>query len=189
MRFGDRFKDAAEAARNDIVDHGLLYNPLAVHGVHMSGPNERDRAVMQRAISLGAPDPFSLITHDEVVALTGLPVGGPSLTYADDDLGVRFDAQGTDRSWSFGVHVGHAVDASTPFDPKRWYDWMTALLDGAESIRLGDCARYRDGLLYVLGEGRAFYVMVDAPQGSPTKEWAVRLARRVLERFATGAAS
>ena len=37
-------------------------------------------------MALGAPDPFTLITHDEVVALTGLPVGGASLTYADDDL-------------------------------------------------------------------------------------------------------
>ena len=27
-----------------------------------------------------APDPYSLITHDEVVALTGIPVGGPFLT-------------------------------------------------------------------------------------------------------------
>lgn len=189
MRFGDRFRDAAEAARNDIVEHGLLHNRMAVHGVHMSAPTERDKAVIQRAVALGAPDPFSLITHDEVVALTGLPVGGPTLTYTDDDLGVRFDAQGADRSWSFGVHAGHAVNESTPFDPQRWYEWMTDLLVGAEPVPLGDSARYRDGLLYVLGRNRAFYVMVDAPDGSPTKTWAVRLATRVLERFASGAAS
>jgi hypothetical protein len=30
--------------------------------------------------------------------------------------------------------------------------------------------------------------MVDAPDGSPTREWAVRLGQRVLERFAAGLA-
>jgi hypothetical protein len=43
-------------------------------------------------------------------------------------------------------------------------------------------------LLYILGQGRAFYVLVDAPDGSPTREWALRLGRRVLERFAAGLA-
>ena len=188
MTFGDRFKDAAEAAREDIVDRGMLHNRVAARGVHMSAPTGRDHAVIQRARSLGAPDPYTLITHDEVVALTGLPVGGPSLTYADDDLGVRFDAQGHDRSWSFAVHVGHAVDDSTPFDPRRWYEWMVELMPGAEAVTLGQDARYRDGLLYVLGHGQAFYVMVDAPDGSPSRTWAERLAQRVLERFAAGVA-
>lgn len=189
MRFTDRFKDAAEAARQDIVGQGLQRHRRAVHGVHMSGPTQGDLDVMRRAIALGAPDPFTLITHDEVVALTGLPVGGPTLTYTDDDVGIRFDAQGFERSWSFGVHVGHAVDAGTAFDPGRWYEWMVQLLRGAEVVELGDSARYLDGLLYVLGEGRAFYVMVDAPAGSPAKDWALRLAGRVLERFSSGAAA
>jgi len=134
---------------------------------------------------------LTLIGHDEVVALTGLPVGGPSITYTDDDLGLRFEASGGgggERRWSFGIHVGHAVDEDTPFDAKRWYEWMVALLDGAEEVPLGESARYQDGLLYVLGEGRAFYVLITAPSGSPTREWAIRLARRVLERFASGQA-
>jgi hypothetical protein len=65
---------------------------------------------------------------------------------------------------------------------------MVALLEGAEHVPLGDGARYQDGLLYILGQGRAFYVLVDAPDGSPTREWALRLGRRVLERFAAGLA-
>lgn len=156
--------------------------------MQLSGPTARDVEIVQRARSLGAPDPYTLITHDEVVALTGLPVGGPTLTYADDDLGVRYDAQGADKCWSFAIHAGHAVDKATPFDPQRWYRWMVELLPGAEIVPLGDEARYRDGLLYVLGEGQAFYVMVDAPEGSPAKVWAIRLAERVLERFASGVA-
>lgn len=189
MEFADRFKDAAEATREDIVDHGMLHARAAVHGIHMSEPTARDLEVVRRALALGAPDPYSLITHDEVVALTGLPVGGPSLTYADDDLGVRFDAQSRDRSWSFAVHAGHAVDQATPFDPRRWYEWMVELLPGAEKVPLGESARYRDGLLYVLGQGHAFYVLVDVPEDSPAREWAVRLAGRVLERLGEGIAS
>jgi hypothetical protein len=186
--FGDRFREAAEAARANIVEQGVAHAHSA-HGVHGLDLTSEDLRVARRAMAVGAPDPFSLITHDEVVALTGLPVGGPSLTYADDDLGVRFDAAGgDDRRWSFGIHVGHAADEHTRFDPRSWYEWMVALLHGAEHVPLGDSARYQDGLLYVLGQGRAFYILVDAPDGSPTREWCVRLARRVLERFAAGQA-
>jgi hypothetical protein len=141
-------------------------------------------------MALGAPDPYSLITHDEVVALTGIPVGGPSLTYTDDDLGVRFVAEdGHRRSWSFGIHAGHAVDADTPFDPVTWYEWMVALLGAAEAVPgLGDAAVYQDGMLYVRGAGRAFYVLIEAPAGSPAKQWATTLGHRVLERLASGEA-
>jgi hypothetical protein len=186
--FGERFREAAEAARADIVGRGVAHERSA-HGVHGIDLQPEDLRVARRAMALGAPDPYSLITHDEVVALTGLPVGGPSLTYADDDLGVRFDAAGGgNRRWSFGIHVGHAADERTPFDPRSWYEWMVALMAGAERVPLGDSAVYQDGLLYILGQGRAFYVLVDAPDGSPTREWALRLGRRVLERFAAGLA-
>jgi hypothetical protein len=161
----------------------------SAHGVHGLDLQPQDLEVARRAMALGAPDPFSLIAHDEVVAITGLPVGGASLTYADDDLGVRFDcAGGNDRRWSFSIHVGHAINERTPFDARRWYEWMVALLPNADDVPLGDSARYQDGLLYVLGYGRAFYVLVDAPPGSPTRFWAERLAARVLERFANGQA-
>lgn len=187
--FGDdRFREAAEAARANIVARGVGHDHSA-HGVHGVDLQPQDIEVARRAMALGAPDPYSLVTHDEVVAITGLPVGGPSLTYSDDDLGVRFDAAGGgDRRWSFSIHVGHAADERTSFDARRWYDWMVALLGRAEDIDLGESARYQDGLLYVLGHGRAFYVLVDAPSGSPTRFWAERLAARVLERFASGQA-
>jgi hypothetical protein len=189
MSFGERFREAAEAARASIADDGVLSRLHGVRGVHRVETTPQDLEVARRAMALGAPDPYSLITHDEVVALTGLPVGGPSLTYADDDLGVRFEAEGSDaQRWSFGIHVGHAPDPTTAFDARRWYEWMVTLLDGAEAVPLGDSARYQDGLLYVLGEGRAFYVLIDAPSDSPIKRWAVRLAQRVLERFAAGVA-
>jgi hypothetical protein len=188
--FADRFREAAEAARAKLQEHGVIHDPDAIHGVHAVDPHEHDLEIAKRAIALGAPDPYSLITHDEVVALTGIPVGGPSLTYADDDLGVRFDAQdGHRRAWSFGVHAGHAVDEDTPFDPITWYEWMVDLLDKGEPVSgLGDAAVYQDGLLYVRGVGRAFYVLVDAPEGSPKEQWATTIARRVLDRLASGAA-
>jgi hypothetical protein len=189
--FAERFRDAAEAARAKLQEHGVIQDAAAIHGVHPVGPTEHDLDTAKRAMVLGAPDPYSLITHDEVVALTGIPVGGPSLTYADDDLGVRFDAEdGHRRAWSFGVHAGHAVSDDIPFDPLSWFEWMVALLDEPEPVDdLGDKAVYEDGLLYVRGEGRAFYVLVDAPQGPSIKLlWATTLARRVLDRFASGEA-
>jgi hypothetical protein len=188
--FAERFREAAEAARAKLQEHGVLQDADAIHGVHPVDPHQHDIEIAERAMALGAPDPYSLITHDEVVALTGIPVGGPSLTYTDDDLGVRFVAEdGHRRSWSLGVHAGHAVDDETPFDPVTWYEWMVALLGAAEVVPgLGDAAVYQDGMLYVRGSGRAFYVLIQAPDGSPAKQWAVTLGRRVLERFASGQA-
>jgi hypothetical protein len=188
--FAERFREAAEAARAKLQEHGVLQDAAAIHGVHAVGPTEHDLEVAKRAMGVGAPDPYSLITHDEVVALTGIPVGGPSLTYTDDDLGVRFVAEdGHRRSWSFGVHAGHAVDPDTPFDPVTWYEWMVALLGAAEVVPgLGDAAVYQDGMLYVRGVGRAFYVLIEAPDGSPARRWATALGGRVLDRFASGEA-
>jgi len=92
---------------------------------------------------------------------------------------------------AFGVHAGHAVSDEIEFNPISWFEWMVALLDEPEQVPdLGDKAVYDNGLLYVLGEGQAFYVLVDAPQGSATKKvWATTLAHRVLERFASGEAA
>jgi hypothetical protein len=188
--FAERFREAAEAARAKLQEHGVIQDAGAIHGIHAVDPHDHDLTMAKRAMALGAADPYSLITHDEVVALTGIPVGGPSLTYTDDDLGVRFDAEdGHRRSWSFGVHAGHAVDEATPFDPFTWYEWMVALLDKAEVVLdLGDAAVYQDGMLYVRAGRRGFYVLIQAPEGSPAKQWAVTLGRRVLERFASGEA-
>jgi hypothetical protein len=195
--FADRLRQAAEAARDTIVRSGVSREGAVVHGVHVVDPDPEDLERARRARQLGAPDPYSLITTDDVAALTGLPAGGPSLAISDDDIGVRFDAQGyaaSDASeanevrWAFAVHVAHAVDDATPFDPERWYQWMTALLPDAEPVALGDRACYQDGLLYVLSGDHALYVRVEAPGGSPRREWAVRLGERVIARLATGAA-
>jgi hypothetical protein len=190
VRFTDRFKQAAEAARTALHSPGvgLIGEVGAIRGRQILAADSRDVDVGRRIEQLAAPDPYSLITHDEVVALTGIPAGGPTLTWADDDIGVRFDAEdGRGQVWSFGVHAGHAVDAGAPFDPVSWYEWMVALLDrGTPVPELGDAAVYQSGLLYVLGQGRAFYVLVEAPEGSPVEQWAIAIARRVLERLAAG---
>ena len=190
MGFSDRFRQAAEAARSTLQGPGVFGDLGAIRGTPPVAPFDDDVDIARRVVSLGAPDPYSLITHDEVVALTGLPVGGPSVTYADDDRGVRFDAvNGRNEVWSFGVHAGHAVDEGARFDPASWYQWMVALLERGTAVPdLGIAAVYQAGLLYVLGEGRAFYVLVEAPEGSPVQQWAVAIARRVLERFADGRA-
>jgi hypothetical protein len=185
--FTDRFKEAAEAARTSLHDRGLG-TAATIRGVRSLEPPDDDLAAARRARMLGAPDPYTLVSHDEVVALTGLPVGGPYLSWTDDDIGVRYVAEdGRGRMWSFGVHAGHSPDESTPFDPASWYRWMVAMLDGAETVpSLGRAAVYRDGLLYVLGHGYAFYVHVEAPEGSPVRRWTGTLARRVDDRFLSG---
>ena len=136
------------------------------HPRHPRGrPHPHDLEVAKRAMALGAPDPYSLITHDEVVALTGIPVGGPSLTYADDDLGRAVRRPG--RA-SPGVVVRRPRrprgDRGHPVRPRE-----LVRVDGRSHRRpragpdLGDAAVYGRGLLYVRGEGRAFYVLIDAP--------------------------
>lgn len=187
MRLGDRFKELAEATRDSIVGREAR-SGTAVHGFHAVAPDPGDLATARRAVELGAPDPYGLITSDEVVALTGLPVGGPSLSYTDTDVAVRFEAEGGGRRWSLSVHAGHAVDETTPFDPGAWYTLMVQQLGDAEGVGLGDEALYRAGLLLVRGADRAFCVRVDAPADSPVRAWALRLGARVLARMASGVA-
>ena len=135
MGFSDRFKEAAEAARTTLQDQGLC-GAGTIRGIRSLDRPDDDLAAAARAKSLGAPDPYTLITHDEVVALTGLPVGGPYLSWTDDDIGVRYVAEdGRGRMWSFGVHAGHSADGRRPFDAASWYRWMIAMLDGAETVR------------------------------------------------------
>jgi GTP-binding protein EngB required for normal cell division len=47
-------------------------------------------------------------------------------------------------------------------------------------------------LIHAFLKGRAnlarVYVLVDAPQGSPKEQWATTIARRVLDRLASGEA-
>jgi len=188
--FTERFRAAAEAARAELADGGIIARAEAIHGVDTIGPRDDDIEVASYAMACGAPDPYTLITWDEIVALTGIPVGRPILTYADDDLGIRYDAQdGNHRVWSFGVHAGHAVDDRTPFDPASWYQWMVDLLDDPEPVPgLGDAAVYERGLLYVRAGRHAYYVQVDVPEGSPARLWATRIGRRVLERLRSGEA-
>jgi hypothetical protein len=185
--FSDRFKEAAEAARTSLQDRGIG-TAGTIRGVRSLERTDHDLAAADRARSLGAPDPYALVTHDEVVALTGLPVGGPYLTWTDDDIGVRYVAEdGRGRLWSFGVHAGHSTSMTSRFDPGGWYRWMVAMLDGAETVpNLGRAAVYLDGLLYVLGTTYAYYVHVEAPEGSPVRRWASAIARRVDDRFAGG---
>ncbi|HLM65606.1 MAG TPA: hypothetical protein VK306_15015 [Acidimicrobiales bacterium] len=189
MGFTDRFKEAAEAARSSLQDT-RLGGANTIRGVQAVAPPVDDIAIARRAQALGAPDPYTLIHHDEVVALTGLPVGGPFLTWADDDVGIKYVAEdGRGRAWTFGVHAGHAHGDGAPFDAASWYRWMVQMLDGAETVPgLGDDAIYRDGLLYVLSGRYAYYVHVEAPEGSPVRRWAAALARRVLDRLVSGEA-
>jgi hypothetical protein len=185
----ERFRQAAEAARSTLQDREPVGDPSAIRGTQREETADVDLAWRTRA--LGAPDPYSLISHDEIAAITGIPVGPPSIAFTDDDLGVRFEARnGLDQLWSFGVHAGHAVDESTPFDPVTWYEWMVALLDRATPVAgVGDAAVFQaPRLLYVRGAGRAFYVLIDAPDASPVRLWATLIARRVIQRFVSGEA-
>lgn len=189
MGITERFRQAAEAARSTLQDYDVVSDPSAIRGIQRQTWPDVD--LTWRTTALGAADPYSLISHDEIVALTGIPVGVPQVAFTDDDLGVRFEARnGLDQLWSFGVNAGHAVDESTSFDPETWYEWMVALLDRPTPVPgVGDAAVFQTpGLLYVRGAGRAFYVLIEAPGPSPVRHWATVIARRVIERFVSGEA-
>ena len=120
MGFSDRFKDAAEAARTSLQDRGLG-TAGTIRGIQSLERPDDDLAAAARARSRGAPDAYSLITHDEVVALTGLPVGGPYLSWTDDDIGDHVAAainEGVDRVLrlvlGLGVDVGEQHFAARP---------------------------------------------------------------------------
>ncbi len=189
MGFLDKAMKAATIAREQIDEvrevHALArHRPEAGPAAGLDGHEEQ---VVARALALGAPDPFALLSLEEASLVAGVPLGGPRLAYGDDTIGVSYAATGPrQRRWSVEVQAFHAINDDTRFDPAvHWHTFVAEHVseDGRPVPGLGDAAIARDTDVFVLAEPLLFFTTVRLPDGAPATDRAIDAARRVLERL------
>jgi hypothetical protein len=113
----------------------------------------------------------------------GQPLGGPSLTYSDDAIGVRYLAEDRKRRrWSVEVSFQYGDEAG--FEPALWWrdTVMEHYADGEEVPGVGDAAVWSAPYLFVLADPLAFHVQVSTPEGDQPRT-AVVVARMVISRL------
>lgn len=183
MGFMDKALKAAVAARDQLEE--ARHRPEVP-----TAPDEHEQRVLARAVALGAPDPYALLSLEEASDVVGVPLGGPRLTYADDTIGVQYAATGPrHRRWSVEVQAFYAVDEDTPFDAAvHWHTFVAEHVGGNDGVPvdgLGDAALAREGEVYVLAGPLLFFTTVrvpDAPAPDITQQ-AIDVARRVITRL------
>ena len=187
MGFLDKAMRAATAAKDqidDLRDHraATQHRPGAV-----TAPDEHEERVLTRALQLGAPEPYALLSLEEACEIAGVPLGGPRLVYGDDTIGVGYSATGPrQRHWSVEAQAFHAIDDDAPFDAAvHWHTYLAEVLadDGHPLGDLGDAAIARENEVFVLAGPLLFFTTVRLPDGAPATDHALRAARRVLTRL------
>jgi hypothetical protein len=154
-----------------------------------TAPDEHEQQVLARAVALGAPDPYALLSLEEASDVVGVPLGGPRLVYGDDTIGVQHAATGPRRRrWSVEVQAFYAIDEDTPFDAAvHWHTFVAEHVGGNDGVPvadLGDAALAREGEVYVLAGPLLFFTTVRVPDASAPvlTQHAIDAAHRVTAR-------
>jgi hypothetical protein len=187
MGFLDKAVRAATAAKDQIDEMRDLRATAQHRPAIATAPDPHEEQVLARALELGAPEPYALLSLEEASEIAGVPLGGPRLVYGDDTIGVGYSASGPrQRHWSVEVQAFHAIDDDTVFDAAvHWHTYLAEIVsdDGVAVHDLGDAAIARDGEAFVLAGPLLFFATVRLPDGAPATDHALRAARRVLTRL------
>jgi hypothetical protein len=183
MGFLDKAVKAAAVAKHQIDEVRATRDETGIRPVDGGQLSEHEQGVLARARALGAPEPTAMLTQPEAASVVGVPLGGPSLTYSDDAIGVRYVAENRRRQrWS--VEVGFQYGDEDGFDAALW--WRDMVVEhhghGDPVPGLGDAAVAADGYLFVLADPLMFHVQVSTPDGAQPAA-AVEAARMVLSRL------
>jgi hypothetical protein len=142
--------------------------------------------VVERAMALGALNPFALLTSEEASAIVGQQLGDAGLSYGDDTVGVQYEARGRGNDhWRVTVDVYHATEPGVPFEAERFLREMV-LDNDPDAVQvpgLGDQAWLSYDYLWVLYGPILFYVHGTTPAGSLPVEQSAQVAQRVVERL------
>lgn len=183
MGFLDKAVKAAAVAKSQFDEVRATREETGTKPVDGAPMGEHEQGVLARARALGAPEPTAMLSQPEAASVLGVALGGPSLTYTDDAIGVRYVAENRKRQrWS--VEVNFQYGDEDGFEPALW--WRDFVMDhyghGDEVPGLGDAAVAADGYLFVLADPLMFHVQVATPDG-PRPGAAVEVARMVLSRM------
>jgi hypothetical protein len=183
----DKALRAAGAAKTQIDELRDVHATAQHRPAATAPPDEHEERVLARALELGAPEPYALLSLEEACEIAGVPLGGPRLVYGDDTIGVGYSASGPrQRHWSVEVQAFYAIDDDTHFDAAvHWHTYLAEIIsdDGQAVPGLGDAAIARDGEVFVLAGPLLFFTTVRLPDGQPATDHAIRAARQVLQRL------
>ncbi len=183
MGFLDKAMKAATVARHQIDEVRAAREAVSARPVDAAPLTEHEQGVLARARALGAPDPTMMLSQPEAASVLGQPLGGPSLTYSDDAIGIRYLAEDRKRRrWS--VEVNFQYGDEDGFEPALW--WRNTVMehhvDGEEVPGLGDAAVWSAPYLFVLADPIIFHVQVSTPDGDQPGA-AADVARMVISRL------
>jgi hypothetical protein len=148
-------------------------------------PDEHALAMLERALALGAPDPYILLDQVEASAILGVPLGPPQLICADTLIGVRCSATSPAGDlWSAEVAALHGDEDG--FDAQLAWDRLVegAGVDDVAVDGIGDLARIVEGAVHLRAGGCVAIVRVAAPDAGLAASCALALARPAAARLA-----
>lgn len=184
MGFLDKAAKAAGQAKGQIDQVRAARNEAAGQPVNRA-LDEHQTQALQRARALGAPDPFALVTAEEVSAIMGVPMGSAGLAWNEDTIGPMFEASGRGTQlWRVSVYLYHATEHGAFDAQSYWNEYVGGMLEDAAQVdELGDRALFDGSILWVMYGPLVFYIEVTTPEGYAHPQEAAQIAQRVLERL------
>ena len=186
MGFLDKAVKAAAQAKEQVDTVRAARAEAAVQPVQHPALDDHERQVLERAMAMGALNPFALLTSEEASAIVGQQLGDPALSYGDDTIGVRYEARGRGNDhWQVTVDVYYANEPGVPFEAELYLrDLVLANDDGAVEVPgLGSGAWLSYDYLWVLYGPVLFYTHGTTPTGSLGVEQLAAVAQRVVARL------
>jgi len=187
MGFMDKAIKAAAQAKNQIDDVREARAQAAVQPVNHGPLPDHERQVLERAQSLGALNPFALLTREEASAAVGQELGDAGLSYSDDSIGVVYEARGRGNDhWRVQVDVYHANEPGVPFEAELFLRDMVLDNDpDATPVEgVGHQAYVSSDYLWVLYGPILFYVHGLTPNGPLPLDACAQVANQVVGRLA-----
>lgn len=186
MGFLDKAVKAAAQAKGQVDTVRAARAEAAVQPVQHGPLDDHERQVLERAMAMGALNPFALLTSEEASGILGQQLGDPALSYGDDTIGVRYEARGrANDHWQVTVDVYYANEPGIPFEAEIFLrDMVLANDDGAVEVPgLADGAWLSYDYLWVLYGPILFYVHGQTPAGALGVEQLAAVAQRVVARL------
>ena len=186
MGFLDKAAKAAAQAKEQVDTVRAARAEAAVQPVQHGPLDDHQRQSLERAMAMGALNPFALLTSEEASAIVGQQLGDAGLSGGDDTIGVMYEARGRGNDhWRVSVDVYHATEPGVPFEAELFMREMV-LDNDPDAVQVpgvGDQAWLSYDLLWVLYGPVLFYAQGTTPAGPLGVEQLAAVAQRVVTRL------
>src|SRR5687767_1950682 len=118
MGFLDKAVKAAAQAKDQVDTVRAARAEAAVQPVQHGPLSDDERQMLERAMAMGALNPFALLTREEASLAVGQELGDAGLSWGGGDtVGVQYEARGRGNDyWRVTVDVYYATEPGIPFE-------------------------------------------------------------------------